>query len=134
MGYKTSSNVVYHCEYHVVWCPKYRRKVLVGAIELRLRRLIKEIANSIGVEIIKMEIIPDYVYLLVEAAPQFGIHRAVRTIKGKTSHFLRNEFPELKTKLPTLWTNWYFVSTGENVPYEEIEKFIDNQETSQRKK
>lgn len=110
-NYKSNNNVVYSCKYHVVWCPKYRRKVLVGSIETRLKELIQETCSTINVEIIEMELMPDHVHLLMEVDPQFGIHKAVKQIKGRTSRILRQEFPELRSKLPTLWTNSYFVST-----------------------
>ena len=85
MKYKSNNNVYYSCKYHVVWCPKYRRKVLVGAIEPRLKELIQEAAHEVNVEIIEMKIMPDHVHLLMEVDPQYGIHRAVKHIKGKLS-------------------------------------------------
>ena len=132
--YKSNNNIVYSCKYHVVWCPKYRRKVLVGDIETRLKGLIQNICGELQCEILEMELMPDHVHLLVEVDPQFGVHKVIKTIKGKTSFVLRSEFPELKTKLPTLWTNSYFVSTVGGAPLEEIKKYIENQKTSQRQK
>ena len=132
MNYKTNNNIVFSCKYHVVWCPKYRRKVLVNGIDTRLKELINLVCQEIQVEIIEMEIMPDHVHLLLEVDPQFGIHKAVKTIKGRTSRILRQEFPELKTKLPTLWTNSYFVSTGGGAPLEIIKKYIEGQKRSQR--
>ena len=88
-NYKSNNNVVYSCKYHVVWCPKYRRKVLVGSIETRLKELIQETCSTINVEIIEMELMPDHVHLLMEVDPQFGIHKAVKQIKGRTSRILR---------------------------------------------
>jgi len=85
-------------------------------------------------EIIEMEIMPDHVHLLVEVDPQFGINRAVRSIKGFSSRMLRMEFPELKTRLPTLWTNSYFVSTVGGAPLEVIKQYIENQKRSERRK
>jgi putative transposase len=81
-----------------------------------------------------MEIMPDHVRLLIEVDPQFGVNRAVRSIKGSTSHTLRKEFHELTTKLPTLWTNSYFVSTVGGAPLNVIKQYIENQKTSERKK
>lgn len=133
MEYKCNNNVVYSCKYHVVWCPKYRRKVLTGQIESRLRELILEAALEIQTDIIEMEIMPDHVHLLMEVDPQFGIHKAIKHIKGRTSYYLRKEFKSLTTKLPTLWTNSYFVSTVGGAPLEIIKQYIDNQKTSQRK-
>ncbi|MDR1540752.1 MAG: IS200/IS605 family transposase, partial [Clostridiales bacterium] len=124
-------NVVYSCKYHVVWCPKYRRKVLVGEIETRLKELIQEACAEIRAEIIEMELMPDHVRLLVEVDPQFGMHRAVKLIKGRTSHYLRREFPSLTTRLPTLWTNSYFVSTAGGAPLAVIKQYIENQKAAQ---
>ena len=127
MKYRSNRNVVYSCKYHVVWCPKYRRKVLTGEIEARLKELILETAASINAEINEMEVMPDHVHLLIEVDPQYGINRAVRHIKGVSSHALRTEFPALKSKLPTLWTNSYFVSTVGGAPLVALKKYIENQ-------
>ena len=137
MEYKSNNNVVYSCKYHVVWCPKYRRKLLVGVIAQRLKELIIQRCSEINADIIEMEIMPDHVHMLMEVDPQFGINRAVRSIKGYSSHALRLEFPSLKSRLPTLWTNSYFVSTvGESplcVIEQCIKQYIENQKTSERK-
>ena len=110
--------LVYSCKYHVVWCPKYRRKVLVDGIDVRLKELIENICKESNIDVIEMEIMPDHVHLLIEVAPQYGINRAVRHIKGTTSHILRSEFTQLKSRLPTLWANSYFVSTVGGAPLE----------------
>lgn len=127
MKYKSNKNVVYSCKYHVVWCPKYRRKVLTGDIESRLKELIKIAVSDANAEIIEMEIMPDHVHLLVEVVPQYGINKLVRHIKGFSSHVLRQEFPSLKSRLPTLWTNSYFVSTVGGAPLSAIKQYIENQ-------
>ena len=132
MKYKSNNNIVYSCKYHVVWCPKYRRKVLVDGVDSRLKELIIQICQEIHVDIIEMEIMPDHLHLLIEVDPQFGIHKAIKRIKGKTSRILRQEFPHLTTKLPTLWTNSYFVSTVGGAPLEKIKEYVANQKTSQR--
>lgn len=132
-NYKSNNNVVYSCKYHVVWCPKYRRKVLTGPIQTRLKELIQETCSTMNVEIIEMELMPDHVHLLIEVDPQFGIHKAVKQIKGCTSRILRQEFPELRSKLPTLWTNSYFVSTVGGAPLEIIKQYIENQKNTWRK-
>ena len=127
MEYKSNRNVVYSCKYHVVWCPKYRRKVLTGEIETRLKELIVETAKGISADVIEMEVMPDHVHLLIEVDPQYGINKAVRHIKGVSSHALRSEFPSLKSRLPTLWTNSYFVSTVGGAPLSAIKQYIENQ-------
>lgn len=125
--YKSNNNVVYSCKYHVVWCPKYRRKVLIGPVEVRLKDIIKQVCNEFKSELIEIEIMPGHVHLLVEVDPQLGIHRLVKNIKGRTSRILRLEFKQLKSRLPTLWTNSYFVSTVGGAPLEIIKQYIENQ-------
>lgn len=125
--FKSNNNVVYSCKYHVVWTPKYRRNVLKDGVDVRLKELLEQIAKDIKVEIIEMEIMPDHVHLLIEVDPQFGIHKAIKRFKGATSRYLRLEFPELKSKLPTLWTNSYFVSTVGGAPLEVIKQYIQLQ-------
>ena len=78
MEYKSNHNVVYSCKYHVVWCPKYRRKVLVNGVDVRLKELIEEICGEYHIDVIEMEIMPDHVHLLMEVDPQFGVHKAVK--------------------------------------------------------
>ena len=127
VNYKSNNNVVYSCKYHVVWCPKYRRSVLASGIDARLKTILQEVASDLQAEIIEMEIMPDHVHILVEVDPQFGIHRFVKTAKGRSSRLLRQEFPELKRRLPTLWTNSYFVSTVGGAPLALVKQYIENQ-------
>lgn len=127
MEYRTNNNVVYSCKYHVVWCPKYRRPVLTGAVEKRLISIIKEVSKVIRCEIVEMEIMPDHVHLLLEVDPQFGIHKAVKRLKGVSSHHIRNEFQSIRSRMNTLWTNSYFVSTVGGAPLAVIKQYIQNQ-------
>ncbi len=124
---KQNRNIVYDCKFHVVWCPKYRRKVLKDQIEGRLAVLIRETVEKYKSELIALEIMPDHVHLLVGVDPQFGIHRLVKNIKGRTSRQLREEFPKLKTQMPSLWTNSYFVSTVGGAPMKTIKQYIEAQ-------
>ena len=127
MEYKGNNNIIFSCKYHIVWCPKYRRKVLIEGVDERLKELIKDIAVKYQAEIIEMEIMPDHVLLLVEVDPQYGIHRLIRQIKGQTSRILRQEYPWLKSRIPTLWTNSYFVSTVGGAPLAQIKQYIEQQ-------
>ena len=127
MNYKCNNNITYSCKYHVIWCSKYRRKVLVEEVGQRLKELIVGVASELRVDIIEMEIMPDHVHLLLEVDPQFGIHRAVKNIKGKPSRILRAEFISLRTRLPSLWTNSYFVATVGEAPLEVIKQYIESQ-------
>ena len=127
MEYKSNNNVVYSCKYHVVWCPKYRRKVLVDGVDARLKEIARDVAGEMCFEILEMEVMPDHVHMLVEVNPQLGVHKAVKRIKGRSSHDLREEFPWLKKRLPSLWTNSYFVSTVGGAPLEIVKQYIENQ-------
>ncbi len=127
MEHKTNKNIVYSCKYHVVWCPKYRRKVLVGDVERRLKELVHEVCVQRQAEIMELEVMPDHVHVLVEIDPQYGIHRLVKEIKRLSSRVLRSEFRQLTTRLPTLWTNSYFVSTVGGSPLAVIKQYIENQ-------
>ena len=110
-----------------MWCPKYRRSVLTEDIASRLKIIIQGCAEELKCEIIEMEVMLDHVHLLVEVDPQFGIHRLVKMLKGRSSNLLRKEFPILKRKLPTLWTNSYFVSTVGGAPLAIVKQYIENQ-------
>lgn len=127
MEYKSNNNVVYSCKYHVVFCPKYRRSVLIDGVDVRLKELIQETCDNLKVDIIEMEIMPDHVHLLLEIDPQYGVHQTVKQIKGYSSRILRQEFSWLRSRIPTLWTNSYFVSTVGGAPLTAIRQYIENQ-------
>jgi len=125
--YKSHNNVVYFCPYHVVWCPKYRRAVLVNGVDTRLKTIIQDVCTEFAAELLQLDVMPDHVHLLVEVTPQYGIHRLVRQLKGRSSRLLRQEYPWLRSRLPTLWTNAYFVSTVGGAPLEVIKQYIEQQ-------
>lgn len=125
--YKSNLNVVYSCKYHVIWCPKYRKSVLINGADSRLKQVIQEVATEYKCEILELEVMPDHVHLLVEVDPQFGIHRLIKLMKGRSSRLLRAEFAWIKSRLPTLWTNSYFVSTIGGAPLEVVKQYIEQQ-------
>ncbi len=127
MDYKSNRNVVYSCKYHVIWCPKFRRPVLVNGVDVRLKEIIAGVVSETLSEVIELEVMPDHVHLLVEVDPQFGVHKFVKLAKGRSSRFLRQEFPKLRSRLPTLWTNSYFVSTVGGAPLSVIKQYVENQ-------
>jgi REP-associated tyrosine transposase len=127
MASRVNRNIVFSCKYHVVFCPKYRRQVLVNGVERRLKQIIAEVAEETDSILVETEVMPDHVHLLIEVDPQLGIHRVVKAIKGRSSRLLRNEFPWLKSRLPTLWTNSDFVSTVGGAPLAVIKRYIENQ-------
>ncbi|MHB1553472.1 MAG: IS200/IS605 family transposase [Acidimicrobiales bacterium] len=124
---RSNANVMFRCAYHVVWCPKYRRKVLVGKVEERLKELIAEVVEEKQGWLVEVETMPDHVHLLVEVDPQFGIHRMVKAIKGRTSRLLRQELSTLRSRLPTLWTNSYFVATVGGAPLSAVKRYVESQ-------
>lgn len=110
-----------------VFCPKYRKKVLTEPVDIRLKALFLEKAVELRAEIVEMEIMPDHVHLLIKCDPQFGIHRVVKHLKSYTSRVLRMEFRHLKSRLPSLWTNSYFVATVGMVQLDVIKKYMESQ-------
>jgi len=101
--------------------------VLVDKVEERLKQIISDTAIKHKAEIQEMEVMPDHVHLVVEVDPQYGIHRLVRQMKGLSSHILRGEFPHLRTRIPTLWTNSYFVATVGGAPLSILKQYVENQ-------
>ena len=93
----------------------------------RLITIIREVCLEHQAEVLSLEIMPDHVHVLVEVGPQFGIHRLVKLMKGRSSRLLRQAFPSLKTRMPTLWTNSYFVSTVGGAPLSVMKQYIENQ-------
>ena len=126
-NYKSNNNVVYACQYHVIWCPKYRRKVLINGVDERLKVILFDVADEHQAEIIELEIMPDHVHLLVSIDPQFGINKLVKAMKGRSSNLLRSEFPWLRSRIPSLWTNSYFVATTGGVTLDVVKHYIENQ-------
>jgi putative transposase len=124
---RTNADIAFQCAFHVVWCPKYRRLVIGGRMEQRLKEVIAEVITEKGAWLVELETMPDHVHLLVEVDPQFGVHRLVKAIKGRSSRLLRAEFPWLKSKLPSLWTNSYFVATVGGAPLSVIKRYVETQ-------
>ena len=122
-----SNTTVYNLGYHLIWCPKYRRKVLIGEVERRLKELLSKKAEEIGVSLMNVEILSDHVHLFVKTSPTASPHWIVQQLKGYTSHELRKEFPELRSRLPTLWTRSYYVESVGHISEETIRKYIEEQ-------
>jgi len=126
MEYKHSRNKVFLINYHLIWCPKRRKKVLVGEIKTRLEQIINEVAKEKNIEILALEIMPDHLCLFVSSHPNILVHNLIKAFKGRSSNILRKEYPEL-LKLPSLWTHSYFISTAGKVSSETIQKYIETQ-------
>lgn|SRR5690606_9260730 len=125
--WKTSKTTVYNLGYHIIFCPKYRRKVLTGQVKKRLDELLKAKADELGIEIREASVMPDHVHLFVTAPPTLAPHFIVNQLKGYTSRILRNEFPSLTSRLPSLWTRSYYVESVGHISEETIRKYIEDQ-------
>lgn len=123
----SNKNIVFRCTFHVVWCTKYRRKLLTPEVEARLKEIAAEVATETRCTIREMEGNLDHFHILVDCDPQFGIHRFVKAVKGHSSRLLRQEFSPLRTRVPTLWTNSYFVATVGGAPLAIIKQYIESQ-------
>lgn len=121
------SGGVYDLGLHVVWCPKYRRRVLDGRVAERLDELIREKANERGWTVVTLEVMPDHVHLFVKHDPKSSASYVANQFKGFTSRVLREEFPHLKSRLPTLWSSSYFAASVGSVSAETVRRYIDTQ-------
>ena len=126
---KSNNNVVYQTAFHVVWCVKYRREILDDAVQKELIDICREVCQERQADIIEIECMKDHIHLLVSVDPQYGIHRLVKQIKGRSSRRLREKYLKLRTRVPSLWTNSYFVSTVGGAPLEAIKEYVRNQKS-----
>jgi len=125
--YAKNAGAVYSLKYHLVWCPKYRRPVLVDRVDQRLRALLQEIATELDVTIHALEVMPDHVHLFVEADPTLCVAELVNRFKGRTSHDLRAEFASLRSRIPTLWSRSYYAGSCGAVTEASIRRYIESQ-------
>lgn len=122
-----SNTTIFNIAYHIIWCPKYRRKVLVNEVEDRLKALLVEKAKEIGCEISIQEVMPDHVHIFIKTKPTLAPHYIVQQLKGYTSRVLRKEFPKLKSRIPTLWTRSYYCESIGRISEETVKKYINDQ-------
>lgn len=125
--WKKSKTTVYNINYHIIWCVKYRRKLLMDKIDIRLKELILEKSKEIDIIIKKMETDKDHIHLFIQANPTQAIHWIVQQLKGYTSRILRQEIPEVKSRVPSLWTRSYYVETIGHISEKTILKYIEEQ-------
>jgi REP-associated tyrosine transposase len=125
--YKQNAGATYSLKYHIVWCPKYRRGVLVDVVADRLKVLLAEKSTELGMEIQALEVMPDHVHLFVESDPTRCVAEIVNRLKGYTSRVLRAEFPTLRSRLPTLWSRSYYAGSVGHVSAATLERYIAEQ-------
>jgi putative transposase len=130
MVIKRTSHAVYDTSYHLVWCPKYRKKIFEREeVKERAVQLIREINEEYGFDVIEMEIAIDHVHILLSFPPRYSIGEVVRIIKSISARQLFRAFPMLKRKLwaGELWEDGYFARTvGDRMTREVVEKYIEN--------
>ena len=126
MDYQRDEHRVHLIVYHLIWCPKRRKAVLVGPVATRCQGLIEGTCAERGWEILALAIQPDHIHLFVRVWPSDSAAEVVKECKGVTSFALRREFPQLR-KLPSMWTRSYFAATAGNVSQETIQRYIDAQ-------
>ena len=131
--YRTTETTVYCCRYHIIFCPKYRRKVLREPIAERFKQIVMSMQEEQNFYVLGMEVMLDHVHLLLDIDPTIGVNVVVARIKGKTAHILNREFPELTRKLPTLWTRSKFIATVGSVSLEVVKKYIEGQKRNEQR-
>jgi putative transposase len=129
MDYQHEQHTVHLIVYHMIWCPKRRRKVLVGPVHDRLKEIIEDVTSEHGWTIVELAIQPDHVHLFIRSNPYTLPTDIARLIKGRSSHEMRKEFVHLG-RMPSLWTRSTFYSTAGNVSSEVIQKYIERQSKS----
>ena len=128
--WKSSETTVYNLNYYVVWCPKYRRKVLTGGVDIRLKELLFEKAAELDIKIEQMEIMPDHVHLFIKSSPVHSPHYIVQQLKGYTSRVLRQEFKTVKSRLPSLWTRSYYIESIGHISEDTVNRYIQDQKNN----
>lgn len=136
MKIKKGRGYVYALQYHIVWCVKYRKKLIYQDIEKRLKEILIEQSIKHEFEIVTMETDGDHIHMLIECSPQHFIPTIMKALKGNSARFLFKEFPALKDELwgGHLWNPSYFVCTVSERTEEQIKTYINNQQTKERKK
>jgi len=125
--YAKNAGAVFSLKYHLVWCPKYRRPVLVKPVDHRLKAMLQQKADELQMTIHTLEVMPDHVHLFVESDPTLCVAEIVNRLKGFTSHTLREEFPFLRSRLPTLWSRSYYAGSVGSVSEAVVRKYIESQ-------
>ena len=125
---------VYSIQYHIVWCTKYRRKVLVDGVDQELKDYLTQIAVEYKFTIIALEVMPDHVHMMVDCRPQFCPSDMIKIIKGNTARWLFIEHPELKSKLwgGHLWNPSYCIVTVSDRSYDMVKQYINSQKEKQK--
>ena len=124
--YKSSRHTIWACDYHIIWCTKYRKQVLTSAIQERLKEIIMEKQEDYNYSVTALEIMPEHVHLLASIEPKYSVTDIVGKIKGYSSMILRREFSGLK-RIRALWTSSKFVASTGGVTLEALKEYVEGQ-------
>lgn len=130
-GYARNAGAVFSLKYHLVFCPKYRKRVLDGPVKVRLKELLRAKAAELSLTIHAMEVMPDHVHLFVESDPGMAPAKIAAQLKGYASRVLRQEFRYLRSQLPSLWSRSYFIGSVGRVSEATVRRYIAEQKTRQ---
>lgn len=122
--YRRNAGATFSLKYHLVWCPKFRRPVLTAPFDTRLKEIIAEVAAEAEMIVHAVEVMPDHVHLFVEADPTLAVAEIVNRFKGRSSRLMRQEFPALRSRLPTLWSRSYYAGSVGHVSAKTVEAYI----------
>lgn len=125
--YHSSAHLKYLCRYHVIFCPKYRKKILINGVDELLKNIFRETSEAHDFKILQMEVMPDHVHLLIDCNPRYGIMKCVNNLKWESSHIINKEFPPAKSKHFSIWTRSCFVATVGSVSLEVVKHYIESQ-------
>lgn len=127
--YDKGAHAIYSIQFHLVFCVKYRKKVLIGKVSERLKEITQNIARSFGIEIIEQETDQDHIHILFASKPQVQVSRFVNNLKGVSSRLLRKEFPELRKELwgNSFWSPSYFIASTGQVSLETLRRYVEEQ-------
>lgn len=125
--YHSSDHLIFSCQYHVIFCPKYRRKIFINPLDKSLKEIFLKIAEKYNFKIMEMEVMPDHIHLLIDCNPRFGIMECVKKLKMISAHEIVQLYPEIKSKIPSVWTRSTFISSVGSVSLETVKTYIENQ-------
>ena len=128
--YVHKQGLVYKNQFHVIFCPKYRRPVLVDGVDVRLKEILLEKAAELDVKILSIEIMPDHVHLFISFDPRLMLHKIIKILKGSSARILREEFPSLKSRLPSMWTRSYFSCSVGHIGEAAVRRYIEEQKNA----
>lgn len=127
--YNCSAHCVYNIGYHLIWCTKYRKKLIYGEIETEFKRLVRAKCKKLDIRVGSMETMPDHVHVFVRSRQVFDPSRLAAQLKGFTAHELLRIYPHLRRKrdAPVLWSKSYFCESVGHISQDTVQRYIQSQ-------